>query len=128
MRQSQERFDMWPNSSLLVRQLEYSVHAMPWIRMVGEMPEPGQYAMRDQLKQWQVTATYEGSFTYKGKPSYQAALARQLHAAGLPGWIDADRSRTQPGRRGVQTDEHGCDAVHGPAWDISQQFDNIPSG
>lgn len=86
-----ERFDMWPNSSLLVRQLEYSVHAMPWIRMVGEMPEPGQYAMRDQLKQWQVTATYEGSFTYKGQ-TVLSGRACATTPCSWSSWMDRRRS------------------------------------
>jgi len=131
MQQSQKLFDMWPNSSLLVRQLEYSVHAMPWIRMVGEMPEPVQYAMQDQLKQWQVTATYEGSFTYKGQtgvPAYQAALRdNYFQLVFLDGSTPIGRA-LNPAAEGFKLTSTVATPYTGHAWHIFQRFDNIPSG
>src|SRR5690625_8039637 len=44
----------------------------------GDIPEPVQYALRDQSQPWQWMGTYEGSFSYAGLTgieAYQRALA-----------------------------------------------------
>ena len=66
---------------------------MPWIRILGELPEPVQYKLMDETEPWQFTATYEGSFGYtpraggeelSGLGAYAAALKGQLCPAGVP--------------------------------------------
>jgi hypothetical protein len=64
--QSVAMFRTWPDTTVLARQLEYSIGAMRWIRMVGDNPEPLEYQMQDSTHAWQWTATYENSFYYKG--------------------------------------------------------------
>jgi Dolichyl-phosphate-mannose-protein mannosyltransferase len=64
--QSEAMYRTWPDTSVLKRQLSYSARAMPWIRMVGDNPEPLEYEMQDSTHAWQWTATYDNSFYYKG--------------------------------------------------------------
>jgi len=64
--QSEAMFRTWPDTTVLARQLTYSTRAMPWIRMVGDNPEPLEYAMQGSTHAWQWTATYDNSFYYKG--------------------------------------------------------------
>lgn len=75
--QSAELFTSWPNTTGLVQTLDYSVKAMPWIRTVGDIPEPAEYAFRGRTQHWQWTAMWTGSFRYKGMvdlPAYEQAL------------------------------------------------------
>lgn len=75
--QSATLYSTWPNTAGLVQTLDYSVKAMPWIRMVGDVPEPAEYSFDDRTEHWQWTATWENSFTYEGLsgvPAYEKAL------------------------------------------------------
>lgn len=66
MIQSQTMFATWPDTSVLQRQIAYSIKSMPWIRIVGDIPEPLEYAFADSTKPWQWTGTYDNSFFYQG--------------------------------------------------------------
>ncbi|GAB6903347.1 ArnT family glycosyltransferase [Kineosporia succinea] len=75
--QANTMYGNWPDTTALRNELAYSIDAMPWIRMVGDTPEPVQYALQDRTQNWQWTSTYEGSFFYKDKSgvdAYRAAL------------------------------------------------------
>ena len=48
----------------MASEVKYSVEAMPWIRILGELPQPVQYKLMDETEPWQFTASYEGSFGY----------------------------------------------------------------
>ena len=45
--QSASLFRTWSNTTGLVQTLQYSFNAMPYVRVVGDIPEPVQYGIRD---------------------------------------------------------------------------------
>ncbi len=127
--ESRRLFQEWPNSTALVQEIRYSVDAMPWIRMVGEMPEPVAYGLADRLRQWQVTSTYEDSFVYQGKTgisAYRAALRdNHFQLVFLDGSTAIGR-QLDPTKFGFRQTSRVATPYTGHAWRIYQRFDAIP--
>src|SRR5690625_5381691 len=76
--QSRDLYEAWPNTNGLVETIEASLEANPYMRTVGDIPEPVQYALRDQSQPSQWMGTYEGSVSYAGLTgieAHQSALA-----------------------------------------------------
>ena len=131
--QSESMFRTWPDTTILARQLSYSTRSMPWIRMVGDNPEPLEYAMQDSTHAWQWTATYDNSFFYKGLSgvdAYRRALkdnyfqlvffdgSYPISKALLPE-LKADGFTETSVVRTPYTNHE---------WHIYQRFDHLPTG
>lgn len=135
--QSEKLFHVWPNTTPLHDTVDFSVDAMPWIRMLAEVPEPLTYSLKDKTDPWQWTATYEGSFFYsdpddKGQAALQGLAAYQ-HALDdnyfqlviLDGSTGIGR-QLQPEAYGFAQTDTVTDPSTGHTWRIYQRFDNIP--
>ena len=137
MYQSEKLFDVWPNSDDLASEVKYSVDAMPWIRILGELPEPVQYKLMDETEPWQFTATYEGSFRYipmaggeelSGLAAYEAALEdNYFQLVFLDGATPIGRDLIpQMEEFGFKTTSVVNTPYTGHKWTIWQRHDDIP--
>jgi Dolichyl-phosphate-mannose-protein mannosyltransferase len=131
--QSQAMFSTWPDTSVLARQLSYSTRAMPWIRMVGDNPEPLEYNMQDSTHAWQWTATYENSFYYKGLSgldAYRRALKDNYFQLVFFDGSYPISSTLLPELKAYGFTE--TSVVRTPytnhAWHIYQRFDHLTAG
>jgi hypothetical protein len=129
--QSKLLFTLWPNTDVLARQIEYSVDSMPGIRMMGDNPEPLEYALRDKAHAGQWTATYSNSFYYKGLrdlPAYEAALKDNYFQLVF---LDGSSSTSQALMHEIES--YGFKKTSevrrpytGQGWKVYQRFDDIP--
>jgi hypothetical protein len=132
--QSEKMYTDWPETRDLVTVLGYPIDEMPWIRMVGESPEPVQYAFRESTEPWQWTATYENSFTYEGltgTEAYLAALEDNYFQLAFLDGSSAIGSELIPQMERLGFER--TDLVQTPgtswpghAWYVYQRFDDIP--
>jgi hypothetical protein len=103
---------------------------MPWIRMVGDTPEPLQYGLQERTRQWQWTATYENSFTYQGRTgldAYRRALRdNYFQLAFFDGSSPISRT-LMPEMSGLGFRETSVVRTPwtGHAWHIYQRFDHL---
>lgn len=124
--QSRDLYEAWPNTNGLVETIEPSLEANPYMRTVGDIPEPVQYALRDQSQPWQWMGTYEGSFSYAGLTgieAYQRALADnyfQLAYFNGSSAISAQLMGEMPSYGFEQT---ATVESNGSTWTIWQRFD-----
>jgi hypothetical protein len=137
MYQSEKLFDVWPNSDDLASEVRYSVDAMPWIRILGEIPEPVQYKLLDETEPWQFVATYQGSFRYTPRAGGAELTDRAAYEAALTDnyfqlvFLDG---ATPIGRDLIpQMEEFGFRQTSivntpytGHKWTIWQRHDDIP--
>ena len=110
---------------------------MPWIRILGELPQPVQYKLMDETEPWQFTATYEGSFGYTPRAGGEEPSGLGAYAAALKDnyvqlvFLDG---ATSIGRDLIpQMEEFGfktTSVVNTPytahKWTIWQRHDDIP--
>jgi hypothetical protein len=128
--QSNAMFSTWPDTTVLKEQLTYSIKAMPWIRMVGDNPEPLEYQLQDSTHPWQWTATYDNSFFYQGSSGIEA-YRRALHDNYFQlAFLDGSYPLSQQLIREMRT--YGfreTSVVRTPytthAWHIYQRFDHL---
>jgi MFS family permease len=121
----------WPDTRPLASVLEYSVDAMPWIRMVGDNPEPLQYQLRSSTQPWQFTATYEGSFFYEdlsGLAAYEKALQDNYFQLAFFDGSNGTSAALMPRMAEFGFTRTGTveDPRTGHEWQIWQRFDAIP--
>jgi hypothetical protein len=133
MPQAQALYSTWPDTTVLQRQLTYSIRAMPWIRMVGDVPEPVEYGLQDSTRQWQWTATYAGSFVYHGRTgvdAYRQALRDNFfQLAFFDGSSPVSRElMSQMQALGFQETSVVRTPYTGHTWHIYQRFDHIDDG
>jgi hypothetical protein len=120
----------------LASEVKYSVEAMPWIRILGELPEPVQYKLMDETEPWQFTATYEGSFGYtpraggeelSGLAAYEAALKdNYFQLVFLDGATPIGRDIPQMEEFGFKATSVVNTPYTGHRWTIWQRHDDIP--
>ena len=129
MTQSQSVFQTWPDSTPLVRQVSYSVDAMPWIRMVAECPEIVHYGLWGRVEPWQVQGTYPGSFSYRGQTGIEAlrmALRdNYVQLVVFDGSTEAGRV-IDPTVYGFRLTDTVAQSGSGRVWRIYQRFDAVP--
>lgn len=127
LNQSAALFSVWPNTTGLVQTIQYSFKSMSYLRAVGDIPEPVQYAIKGHTHPWQFTSTYADSFFYKGLsglPAYQAALkAGYFQVAFLDGSTPIGAAlkpemKSFPDWKKAQV----VTAPDGHKWDIWQRF------
>ena len=130
MAQAQAVFHSWPDTAPLVRQLSYAVDAMPWVRMVGEGPEPVQLALWNRVEPWQVLATYPGSFRYGQRVDLEALRAAMadnyVQVVFFDGSTEAGRS-IDPSEYGFRLTDTVPQSHSTAAWRIYQRFDAVPN-
>ncbi len=126
--QSRGLFLAWPNTTGLVQTIEPSIAADPTIRMVGDIPEPVEYALRRQTQPWQWTGTYAGSLGYHGLTgvaAYRAALkANYFQLAFFDGSSEVSRTLT-PEMPALGFHRTGTILTRGATWTIWQRFDSV---
>lgn len=127
--QSAHLYAAWSNTQGLAQTLDYSFKAMPWLRTVGDTPEPMEYAFIDKAKSWQFTGTYAGSFYYQNlsdEPAYEAALQdNYFQVAYLDGSTPISRAlMSKMGSFGFKKTQEVV-APNGHVWHIWQRFDKI---
>lgn len=139
--QSTSLYTAWPNTKGLVETLEYSVDAMPWIRTVGDVPEPVEFAFRDRTEHWQWTATWENSFSYEGLTgveAYEQALKDNYFqlafldtttndaSSAYCGACTAISGQLIPNMESFGFEETGqVKSPDGHVWTIWQRYDNL---
>lgn len=131
MIQSKSMFSTWPNTDALVNEVAYSIKSMPWIRMVGDIPEPLQYRLDAQTAPWQWTATYENSFFYhglSGTDAYREALRDNYFQLAFLDGGSRIGAELQPEMAsfGFKLTSTVKTPYTGHAWQIWQRFDDIP--
>jgi hypothetical protein len=137
MYQSEKLFDVWPNTDDLASEVKYSVDAMPWIRILGEIPEPVQYKLMNETEPWQFVSTYEGSFRYTPRAggaelsdvaAYDAALEdNYFQLVFLDGATPVGRNLIpQMEAFGFERTSVVNTPYTGHKWMIWQRHDNIP--
>ena len=126
--QSRSLFEEWPNTQGLVQTIQPSLAADPYIRTVGDIPEPVEYALWNQSQPWQWTGTYAGSFGYKGLTgvaAFRAALKAnyfQLAYFNESSDVSQQLIGEMPGLGFHKTATVRSD---GSTWTIWQRFDSV---
>ncbi|WP_164983924.1 glycosyltransferase family 39 protein [Cellulomonas endophytica] len=123
-------YDVWPETDDLASVLRYSVEAMPGIQILGDNPEPLEYALRDATEPAQWSATYEGSFFHEGLhglDAYEAALTdNHFQLVFLDGSYPVSASLL-PRMEAFGFERTGTvrTAYGAHEWEIFQRFDDL---
>lgn len=136
--QSEKLFNVWADTEPLHDVLSYAVDSMPWIRILGETPEPLTYSMSAKTDPWQWTATYGGSFYYQdpdeggatlqGVEAYQHALEDNYFQLVFLDGSTGIGQQLEPEAFGFEHTDTVKDSRTGHTWRIYQRFDDIPEG